>query len=95
MGQAIALSKDSQELLDCVSISTMNGDFAAPSNLTSLDGGTAMVDALDVTGFDFACLGNHETDLGFEGLKNKLDRLKRCKVINSNAFNPELTHLPT
>ena len=79
---------------DAVCISTLNGDFLSPCIITSLDGGTAMTAALEVAGVDYACLGNHEIDLGFEGLGSKLKALTKCKVLNTNVANPELAHLP-
>jgi len=48
------------------------GDFLAPSLLSSLDQGFAMVDMLQAVGFDYVCLGNHETDVGDEALKQRI-----------------------
>ena len=39
------------------------GDFLAPSLLSSLDQGTAMVDCLRAAGVTHVCLGNHEADV--------------------------------
>ncbi len=53
-------------------ISCLPGDFLSPCLITSLDGGRAMLDGLKIAGLDYACMGNHEFDLGFDGLGSLL-----------------------
>ena len=88
------MSKAFTGALDCKAIGTLNGDFLSPCVLTALDGGKAMLEALDVAGFDYVCLGNHEFDIGIERLASNLGHLQSCKVINSNVHNKELATLP-
>lgn len=79
--------------LDLVVISTLNGDFVAPCELTGLDGGIRMIEGLNVAGIQYVCLGNHEYDLGFAGLRRRLDGFDGT-VINSNTFDEPLADLP-
>lgn len=91
---AIALAKACAKAQDCVALSFNNGDFLSPCVLTSLDSGVGMTKALDKTGFDYACLGNHEFDLPFGALSKKLGSLRRTKVVNSNVATSPLDQLP-
>lgn len=54
--------------LDMVVTSHMNGDFVSPSSITSMDGGTTLMEGLNVACIDYCCLGNHEFDIGFKRL---------------------------
>lgn len=63
-------------------IVTVNGDFLAPSLLSSLDLGMNMVEAFNYLGVTHVCLGNHEFD-NAESIK-VLEREANFKVINSN-----------
>lgn len=56
------LVKAKREGPDCVLV-VCAGDFLAPSLLSSLDKGTAMVDCLNCSGVTHVCLGNHEADV--------------------------------
>lgn len=65
------------------------GDFCAPSLLSSLDKGFAMVDLLQRVGVDYVCLGNHETDISMDALKQRVeqktcDESKQMVWVNSN-----------
>jgi 2',3'-cyclic-nucleotide 2'-phosphodiesterase (5'-nucleotidase family) len=90
---AIQACKNTASSVGCKVVSHMNGDFLAPCIITALDGGTAMMEALNVVGFDYACLGNHELDLGFPVLSEHLKTFKG-KLINSNVKNPEMAIFP-
>ena len=90
---AIAVEKFAAEQLGGVVKATINGDFVSPCIITALDGGRAMIEALNVVGFDYACLGNHEFDLGFEGLAKRLADFNGT-VVNSNATHASIAHLP-
>jgi hypothetical protein len=91
---AIQQLRDASKELDCVVTSHRNGDFLSPCILTALDGGRAMMEALNHATVDYACFGNHEFDIGFGPLKQKLE-LFEGSLINSNCRNPEYSHLPT
>ena len=54
---AIQACKRTAPHMNAKVVSHMNGDFLAPCVLTSLDGGNAMVEALNQVGFEYACLG--------------------------------------
>jgi 2',3'-cyclic-nucleotide 2'-phosphodiesterase (5'-nucleotidase family) len=60
------------------------GDFLAPSLLSSLDKGAGMVDCLEAVGVTHVCLGNHETDVGDDALKDRI-RSSKFKWINTNV----------
>ena len=91
---AVFAARAASKLLDGVVISTLPGDFLSPCTLTSLDGGRAMMKALNIAQIDFACLGNHEFDLGFAGLESILQTSSTTKIINSNVDDKELQALP-
>jgi 2',3'-cyclic-nucleotide 2'-phosphodiesterase (5'-nucleotidase family) len=50
---------------------TLAGDFLAPSLLSSLDRGAAMVDCLDAVPVTHVTFGNHEDDVPFEALQQR------------------------
>ena len=64
------------------------GDFLAPSLLSSLDQGVAMVDIFNLLHMDYVCLGNHEADVGNAALVKRIQQ-SRFAWINSNV--PDLT----
>jgi len=64
-------------------ISTLPGDFVAPSLLSSLDKGSSMITCLNQAGLDYACIGNHESDVPIHHLHNRI-RESTFKWINSN-----------
>lgn len=63
------------------------GDAITGTLYFTLFGGSADADLMNITGFDYFTLGNHEFDAGNEGLKKFLDFLK-VPVISANV-NPE------
>lgn len=67
---------------DHIIIIVVNGDFLAPSILSSLDFGLNMVKAFNRLGVTHVCLGNHEFD-NKESINILKDNAK-FKVINSN-----------
>jgi len=90
---AVKSARKSASKLDCVVISTLNGDFLSPCILTSIDGGKAMLEGLNMAEVDFVCLGNHELDLTWQQLRAKIDGFKGI-CLNSNLHNAELKGLP-
>jgi 2',3'-cyclic-nucleotide 2'-phosphodiesterase (5'-nucleotidase family) len=60
------------------------GDFLAPSLLSSLDKGAGMVDCLEAVGVTHVCLGNHETDVGDQALKERI-MTSKLAWINTNV----------
>jgi hypothetical protein len=83
---AVVAARKAAADLDCKVISTLNGDFLSPCVLTALDGGRAMVQGLNLAEADYVGLGNHELDLGYEGLNARLSETKPT-VINSNLVS--------
>lgn len=79
--------------LGCTVVSCINGDFLSPCIHSALDGGRTMMEALNAAGIEYACLGNHEFDLGTACLAAKLP-IFAGTVINSNVHEPLLAHLP-
>ena len=65
-------------------ITTLAGDFLSPSVLSSLDRGRGMVQVLNAVGIEYACLGNHEADVGLKALRKRLDEFD-ATLINSNV----------
>ncbi len=51
-----------------LTLTTLAGDFVAPSLLSSLDHGRAMVDALNAVPITHVCFGNHEQDVPYAEL---------------------------
>ncbi|CAB9502471.1 5-Nucleotidase [Seminavis robusta] len=81
---------------DCVVASFLNGDFLSPSILTALDRGRALMNGVNLANIDYLCLGNHEFDIGFDGLESRLQELsKKTTLINSNVDDDFLSkHYP-
>jgi len=73
---------------DCVCVSTLPGDFLSPCTLTNLDGGVAMLRALNEIGMDYVMYGNHEFDLKTPVLQKRIKEYNG-KWINSNVTFPE------
>ena len=65
-------------------ITTLAGDFLSPSVLSSLDRGRGMVQVLNAVGIGYACLGNHEADVGLKALRKRLGEFD-ATLINSNV----------
>lgn len=63
------------------------GDAITGTLYFTLFGGSADAEMMNLTGFDYFTLGNHEFDAGNEGLKKFLDYLK-VPVLSSNV-NPD------
>ncbi len=57
-------------------LTTMAGDFVAPSLLSSLDGGRGMVDCLNAIPITHASLGNHEDDVPVEKLRERIAQFR-------------------
>lgn len=72
-------------------IVTLAGDFIAPSLLSALDQGVGMIAMLNAVGVTHICFGNHESDVPYEALKQRIAEYKG-KWINSNmpGFSPQL-----
>eukprot|EP00965_Chrysotila_dentata_P196712 6177751-Pleurochrysis_carterae.AAC.6 len=76
-------------------IVTMGGDFLAPSLLSSLDNGAAMVRLFNLMGVDYVCFGtgarNHEADIPYEALTQRISEFHGV-WLNSNmpGFEPAL-----
>lgn len=57
-------------------IVTLAGDFVAPSVLSSLDCGRAMVECMNAVGVDYWVLGNHEDDIPTAELHHRIEELR-------------------
>ena len=68
-------------------ITTFGGDFLAPSLLSSIDHGKSMVTALNTLPVDVTCFGNHESDVPFEAL---LQRIEEFDGVWLNSNMPSL-----
>lgn len=67
-----------------------NGDFVAPSFLSSIDEGLGMIRVMSQMGFDYIAIGNHESDIPFSTLEHHLHILHQSgtKLLVSNTqFN--------
>ena len=78
----------------------LQGDFLAPSLLSSLDKGKGMVDTMNAIGVQYVCLGNHESDVPYLSLKRRIEEFNGV-WLNSNmpgwgkdpdANEPECPH---
>eukprot|EP00928_Gymnodinium_smaydae_P081701 TRINITY_DN65176_c0_g1_i1.p1 TRINITY_DN65176_c0_g1~~TRINITY_DN65176_c0_g1_i1.p1 ORF type:complete len:703 (-),score=62.21 TRINITY_DN65176_c0_g1_i1:196-2028(-) len=72
-------------------ITTLAGDFIGPSVLSSLDSGRGMVRLLNMMPVKYVCFGNHETDVPYDKLVERIGEF-RGTWLNSNMpdFKPEL-----
>ena len=92
---AIKDYKAAEEKLNMVVVSCLAGDFISPSLSTSLDGGRAMLEVVNQVGFDMVSIGNHEFDVGMQGLASNIGILKSpTQVLNSNIHDACLDVLP-
>lgn len=73
---------------DAVVLSCLPGDFLAPCTLTNLDGGVAMLRALNEVPIDYVMFGNHEFDLKTPQLQTRIKEYKG-KWLNSNVTAPQ------
>lgn len=74
-------------------IATIGGDFLAPSLLSSIDGGRAMVETLLQVGVQYACFGNHDNDIEYESLRARISEFEAGGGTWINSNLPDL--LPT
>lgn len=72
-------------------LTTLAGDFVAPSLLSSLDRGHGMVDCLNAVPITHVCFGNHEQDIPAEALAARVTEF-RGTWLNTNipGFRPAL-----
>lgn len=73
---------------DAVVVSCLPGDFLSPCTLTNLDGGVAMLRALNEVPIDYVMFGNHEFDLKTPQLQTRIKEYQG-KWINSNVTCPQ------
>jgi len=72
-------------------ITTLGGDFVAPSLLSSLDSAYGMIDAMNKTPIDYVCFGNHENDLPMDKLTKRIDE-SNFPWINTNMQDFKYEH---
>eukprot|EP00928_Gymnodinium_smaydae_P090834 TRINITY_DN7454_c2_g2_i2.p1 TRINITY_DN7454_c2_g2~~TRINITY_DN7454_c2_g2_i2.p1 ORF type:complete len:718 (-),score=99.36 TRINITY_DN7454_c2_g2_i2:76-2229(-) len=72
-------------------VTTLAGDFVGPSLLSSLDAGHGMIRVLNSIPVDYVCFGNHETDIPYTKLVQRISEFQGT-WLNSNMpdFRPEL-----
>eukprot|EP00928_Gymnodinium_smaydae_P011685 TRINITY_DN14286_c0_g1_i2.p1 TRINITY_DN14286_c0_g1~~TRINITY_DN14286_c0_g1_i2.p1 ORF type:complete len:623 (+),score=179.00 TRINITY_DN14286_c0_g1_i2:77-1945(+) len=73
---------------DAVVVSVLAGDFLSPCTLTNLDGGVAMLQALNEVPIDYVMFGNHEFDLKTPQLQKRISEYNGV-WLNSNVTFPE------
>jgi len=66
-------------------ITTLSGDFVAPSVLSAIDHGAGMVDCLNKVPVDYVCFGNHESDIPHDSL---ISRIKQFNGVWLNSNMP-------
>ena len=66
-------------------LTMLSGDFIGPTNYTSLDGGSFMMDVVGNASIDLISFGNHEFDGPIENLNEKLRRNGYSTFISSNV----------
>jgi 2',3'-cyclic-nucleotide 2'-phosphodiesterase (5'-nucleotidase family) len=64
-------------------ITTLAGDFLAPSLLSSIDQGRGMIGVMNALPVDMVCFGNHESDVPYESLCRRIDEFNGV-WLNSN-----------
>jgi len=85
----VAKAAAAADPLGCVAISTLSGDILSPNLLSTIDSGVSMVGAMNRIPIDYACIGNHEFDVGNEGLQKRIYE-SQATWINSNVVDPPL-----
>lgn len=70
-----------------LTLCTLAGDFVSPSLLSSLDRGAGMIDCLNAVPVTHVCFGNHEQDVPFDAL---LDRVRQFRGTWINTNLPTL-----
>ncbi|MBI4375966.1 MAG: bifunctional metallophosphatase/5'-nucleotidase [Elusimicrobia bacterium] len=65
-------------------LTTVNGDFISPSMMSSFFKGAQMVDLFDEIGVDVVVLGNHEFDLGWDALADRVAQ-SRFRWLGTNT----------
>lgn len=87
------LSSESADLPPENILTTLAGDFLAPSLLSSLDAGLGMVAVMNEVPVDLVCFGNHDgNDIPYGKLLHRIEEFKGRAWLNSNmpGFRPEL-----
>ncbi|CAJ1403825.1 unnamed protein product [Effrenium voratum] len=69
-------------------LTTLGGDFVAPSLLSSIDHGHGMVAVMNATPIDAVCFGNHESDIPFLSL---VQRVQEFNGVWLNSNMPSLS----
>ena len=64
-------------------VTTLAGDFLAPSLLSSIDHGRGMVAVMNALPINMVCFGNHESDIPFESLSQRIHEFNGV-WLNSN-----------
>lgn len=68
---------------------TLPGDFVAPSLLSSIDSGRAMVECLNAMGVTHVTFGNHEDDISPKELSKRVEEFRGCWLgTNITGFSP-------
>lgn len=71
---------------------TLAGDFLAPSILSSLDKGAAMIDCLNAIPLTHVVFGNHEDDVGMAELTRRVTEFRGAWLnTNMRTFRPQLS----
>jgi 5'-nucleotidase len=75
-------------------LTTLAGDFLAPSLLSSIDQGRGIVDVMNKTPIHAVCFGNHEADVPLPSLVSRINEFEGAWV-NSNmrSFSDEVADL--
>lgn len=69
---------------------TIGGDLLSPYPLAALDKGRGMVDVLLQCGVRYACLGNHEADVGMPALRARIEEWRSGGGVFLNTNIPDL-----
>jgi 2',3'-cyclic-nucleotide 2'-phosphodiesterase (5'-nucleotidase family) len=75
-------------------LTALSGDFISPSAIgtSKYQGkrihGAQMVDAMNAVGVDYVCFGNHEFDLGYEPLQERINQSKFTWISSNIQYTP-------
>ena len=70
---------------------TMNGDFLSPSTLALFNKGELMIRAMNELGITHSCFGNHEFDIEWPDLADRMQKMKAILLNTNMAFKAEET----
>lgn len=87
--RTLVLKEAERDPADLLLVS-LAGDFVSPSLLSSLDLGRGMVDCMNAVPITHVIFGNHEDDIPFDALQERVREFRGTWLSTNLGFTPEL-----